>query len=211
MAFHETRFPIDIALDAVVSIRRPIDVVTLSSGREERNAPWAGSRRRYEAGYGVKTIADLQSVIAFFEARGGALNGFRWRDPLDWTSAIDGQAISPNDQPLGAGDGVQTVFQLIKCYESGAEIFDRPISKPVTGTVRVSSDGAELSEGADFTVDTVTGIVSFTTPPAAGASLTAGFEFDTPVRFDGETIQFNLAAFRAGQAPSIPLIELFTA
>ena len=50
MAFHATRFPLDIALGARGGPERMTDIVTLSSGREERNARWAQSRRRYNAG-----------------------------------------------------------------------------------------------------------------------------------------------------------------
>ena len=39
------------------------DVVTLASGREERNSRWLNSRRRYNAGYGVKSRADMETLI----------------------------------------------------------------------------------------------------------------------------------------------------
>ena len=81
-AFHEILFPLDIALKSAGGPQRRTDVVVLGSGAEERNARWAHSRRRYDAGYGVKTFDALAQVISFFEERRGRLYGFRWRDRL---------------------------------------------------------------------------------------------------------------------------------
>ena len=78
--FHEIRFPLDVSLGGGGGPERRTEIVTLGSNREQRNARWAHSRRRYEAGYGVKTLAQLAQVIAFFEERRGRLYGFRWRD-----------------------------------------------------------------------------------------------------------------------------------
>ncbi len=85
--------------------RRRTDIVTLASGREQRNARWAHSRRRYDAGYGVKTLDALSAVVAFFEERRGRLHGFRWRDRLDHASAAGSAAVTPLDQAIGTGDG----------------------------------------------------------------------------------------------------------
>src|SRR5437764_12025657 len=116
--FHEARFPLDISLRGSGGPERKTDIVTLGSGREQRNARWAHSRRRYDAGYGVKTLAALSSVVAFFEERRGRLHGFRWRDRLDHSSAAPEAAITPLDQAIGTGHGTQTTFQLVKTYGS---------------------------------------------------------------------------------------------
>lgn len=205
MSFHEVLFPIDIALNSEGGPTRKTEIVTLVSGHEERNSPWAGSRRSFNAGYGVKSLSDIEAIIAFFEARHGRLYGFRFRDPFDHKSSLLSEHPSHEDQLLGAGDGVETDFQLIKTYESGAASYQRTIAKPVAGTVLVAVDGVVAS---DVTTDETTGIVSFTAPPVAGAVVTAGFVFDTPVRFDSDSLQINLAAFKAGDIPSISLIEV---
>ena len=90
-AFHEVLFPLDIALSSAGGPERRTEIVTAGSGREERNARWAHSRRRYDAGYGVKTFEALSAVVAFFEERRGRLHGFRWRDRLDHSSALVGR------------------------------------------------------------------------------------------------------------------------
>lgn len=206
-AFHEILFPLDIALKSSGGPERRTDVVTLGSGREERNARWAHSRRRYDAGYGIKTLDALSEVVAFFEERRGRLYGFRWRDRLDQASNTG--AVTPHDQIIGTGDGANDSFQLTKTYGSLYAPYQRPIVKPVSGSVRVAVDGAE-ADVEDFTVDLTTGVVTFFAGhiPAAGKAVTAGFRFDVPVRFDTDYLEVDLAAFAAGVIPKIPLIEI---
>ncbi|AVO44071.1 DUF2460 domain-containing protein [Phreatobacter cathodiphilus] len=204
-AFHEVTFPLDVALGASGGPERRTDVVLLGSGREERNARWAHSRRRYDAGYGVKSLAGLQAVVAFFEERRGRLHGFRFRDRLDHASSQPGAAPSPADQPIGTGDGETSGFALAKTYGLGPGAYVRPIAKPVAGTVRVAVAGVET---AAFTLDATTGLVTLAAPPPDGAAVTAGFLFDVPVRFDTDRLDVNLTSFAAGEIPSIPLVEI---
>lgn len=206
--FHDVLFPVDISLNSEGGPTRRTDIVALVSGHEERNAPWAGSRRRFNAGYGVKSIGDIEAVIAFFEARHGRLYGFRFRDPFDHKSCGFAQSPAAGDQLLGAGDGATTMFRLQKLYPSGPAAYGRFIAKPVVGSVTVAVDGQAVSAGVDFTVDDGDGAITFAAPPAPGAAVTAGFAFDTPVRFDTDELRINLAAFEAGDIPSIPLIEV---
>jgi uncharacterized protein (TIGR02217 family) len=209
-AFHEVRFPVSVARGARGGPVRKTDVVTLASGREHRNARWAHSRRRYDAGYGVKTLDELAAVIAFFEERRGRLTGFRWRDRLDCRSCAPSRSATPTDQSLGIGDGARTAFQLVKRYGAAHAPYSRTILKPVPGTVRVAVNGVEAVEGSAFDCDATTGIVTFRAghAPPAGADVTAGFEFDVPVRFDTDEIEVDLSAFEAGEIPKIPLIEI---
>jgi uncharacterized protein (TIGR02217 family) len=205
--FHEVRFPVAISRGARGGPVRRTDVVTLASGREHRNARWAHSRRRYDAGYGVTTAAALAEVVAFFEERRGRLIGFRWKDRLDHHSAPPGQPVSPRDQELGAGDGSRTMFALSKRYGAALEPYLRPVLKPVAGTVRVAVAGVELPP-AGFSVDHTSGRVTLAAAPASGAMVSAGFQFDVPVRFDTDELDIELSAFDAGAIPRIPLIEL---
>src|SRR6267154_4092675 len=113
-AFHEVLFPLDIALKSAGGPERKTEIVAVGSGREERNARWAHSRRRYDAGYGVKTLAALSAVVAFFEERRGRLYGFRWRDRIDHSSAAPGAPVAATDQAIGTGSGVAATFALRK-------------------------------------------------------------------------------------------------
>ncbi len=206
MAFHEVRFPDDISRGARGGPERRTQIIELASGDEERNASWANSRRRYDAAYGIRRVDDLATVVAFFEARNGRLHGFRWKDWADYKSCLPSATPAATDQAIGTGDGATTDFQLVKIYTSGSQSWTRTITKPVAGTVKVAIDGVEQTTG--WSVDTTTGVVSFTTAPAAGATITAGFEFDVPVRFDTDTLDVTLDLKRLGSITSIPLLEI---
>jgi len=210
MTFHEIRFPTQISRGATGGPERRTDVVVLGSGFEERNARWAHARRSYNAGYGVKSLDDLHQVTAFFEERRGRLYGFRWRDHADFKSCPPEQGISPADQNLGVGDGSRDTFDLLKRYGALHAPYERPIAKPVSGTVVVAVDGVLQVEGAQFDLDVTTGRISFFPDhrPAPGAVVTAGFEFDVPVRFDTDRLEVNLSGFRHGAIPSIPIVEV---
>lgn len=205
--FHEVRFPLDVSLGGRGGPEWRTDIVTLGSGAEHRNARWSQSRRRYDAGYGVKTLDDLHQVMAFFEERRGRLHGFRWRDRLDWRSGLPGREPAPGDQVIGSGDGQRRDFALVKRYGVGYAPYERRILKPVEGSVRLAVSGEEIMPDA-FVCDTATGIVMLHEPPADGVQVTAGFAFDVPVRFDSDTLSVDFSAFSAGVIPAIPLIEL---
>jgi uncharacterized protein (TIGR02217 family) len=208
--FHEVLFPLDISLKSGGGPERNTDIVKLASGREERNSRWRHSRRRYDAGYGIKTFAALATVVAFFEERRGRLYGFRWRDRLDHASAAPGTAVGPFDQSLGSGDGATAAFALTKRYGDVHAPYLRPIAKPVANSVRVAVAGVEVADAVAFTCDATTGVVTFLPGhvPAAGAAVTAGFQFDVPVRFDSDYLEVDYSAFAAGVIPKIPLVEI---
>jgi len=212
MPFHEIRFPTAISFGATGGPERRTDVVVLGSGHEERNQRWADSRRRYDAGYGLKSLDNLDAVIAFFEERRGRLHGFRWKDHTDFKSCAPADAPTATDQIIGTGDGTTTNFQLTKLYGSSYAPWTREIKKAVFGTVLLAVDGAAQSEGTDFTADTATGVITFDAGsiPGVSAVITAGFEFDVPVRFDTDRLEISLDGFRHGSIPSIPVIEIRT-
>lgn len=208
MQFHEVRFPATLSFGSVGGPERRTDVVTISNGYEERNSPWAHSRRRYDAGMGMRSLDDVETLIAFFEARFGQLFGFRWKDWSDYRSSKPSLDITAFDQVLGSGDGTQTEFALQKTYQSGAYDYIRPISKPVAQTVRVGVAGVELQETTDYALDLTQGVITFAQAPAAGVDVSAGFEFDVPVRFDTDRIQTSIASFQAGEVPNVPIVEV---
>lgn len=210
MSFHEVRFPTDISRRSSGGPQRRTDVVVLGSGFEERNSRWADSRRTFNAGYGVKSLNDLNAVVAFFEERRGRLYGFRWRDRLDWLSCPPEDAATALDQVIRIGDGSTDVFQLTKTYGLAHAPWSRDIKKPVQGTVLIALAGVEQTVGTDFSVDTTNGRITFLpgSIPAPGVSITAGFTFDVPVRFDADAIEVNLDGFRHGAVPNIPIVEV---
>lgn len=176
--------------------------MTSASGYEARNVNWAQARLQFDAGPGVRGEAELETLIAFFRARRGPAAAFRFRDPFD--SSSNGMTATPmaTDQEIGTGDGAATQFPLFKQYGTGEQ---RRITRPVVGSVRIAIDGTELATG--WTLHDK-GVVEFDQPPPAGAVVTAGFLFDVAVRFAEDRIEVNRSTFLAGEAPSVPLVEV---
>lgn len=201
-AFDDVSFPIEIGAEASVAPAFSTNVVTSASGNEYRNANWQQARLRFDAGPGVRGDVEVETLLGFFRARRGAAVGFRFRDPYDFSSNGMTGGATPLDQQIGTGDGIATRFNLTKIYSGGEE---RRITRPVPGSVRIAVGGVEQASG--WTLEAL-GEVQFDTPPAAGASVTAGFLFDVPVRFAEDRLEVNRATFLAGEAPSVPMIEI---
>jgi len=206
MAFHEVRFPTDIAFGSRGGPKRKTVIAVSGSGFEHRNAQWADSKREYNAGYGVKDMDDIHTIVEFFEERRGQLHGFRWKDKFDFKSCAPKQTPAFNDVEIGTGDGTETEFQLTKIYGSTYAPYTRDIKKPVTGTVLVGVNGSAVTSG--WSINLTTGVITFDTAPTDGHAITAGFEFDVPVRFNTDYLEIDLAAFTAGNIPDIPIVEI---
>ena len=207
--FHDERFPLAVSFNASGGPERSNEIISLTSGREKRNARTAHSRRRYDAGTGVRSLADLYDVMVFFEARRGSLHAFRFRDPFDMKSCSPDRQHGAFDQLLGVGDGETARFTLFKRYGTGDDAYLRPIRKPVLESLRVAIGGT-VQDASLYTFDDATGEIAFVSgqEPASGMVVSAGYEFDVPVRFDTDSLSASLTAFRAGQFPAIPLIEV---
>ncbi len=197
MSFHEVRFPPDIAYGASGGPAYSTSVVQTASGYEQRNMNWSAARGKWDVSSGLKNVSQLETLIAFFRARKGKAHGFRFKD---WTDhAATGQQI-------GLGNNETQTFQLIKKYESGAGIETRTITKPVSGTVFIYANGVKQTTGVS--INTTTGIVTFSTAPAQGVVITADFEFDVPVRFDVDEMDVSIESFHLHEWSSIPIIEI---
>lgn len=200
MSFHEVRLPARLAFGSSGGVERRTEVVTLASGYERRSTPWAQGRRRYLIGANLRSLDDMAALTAFFEARRGRLYGFRFRDFADFKSCAPSGTPEATDQEIGIGDGVRRTFELSKAY---GEVL-RPIRKPVEGSVMAAVNGLAV----EAAVDAVTGVVTLAAAPAKGAVVSAGFLFDTPVRFDADRIEASLESFDAGRMAAVPLIEI---
>jgi uncharacterized protein (TIGR02217 family) len=195
--FHEVRFPDRIAVGAVGGPAFSTTVIATASGYEQRNINWAEARGRWNVATGIKRREDVAELIEFFRCRMGRAYGFRFKDHTDFRALA---------QLLGTGDGSTTSFQLVKRYTSGPATFTRTIRKPVAGTVKVYRDSVLASTGV--TVDTTTGVVTFTSAPAEGVIVTADFEFDVPVRFDVDEQQLLATSAVHHDWAAIPIVEL---
>lgn len=205
MAFHEVQFPTDISYGSLGGPERRTNIFTSTSGKESRNQVWANSRRSFNAGYGVRSMDDLYKVLTFFEERRGQFHGFRFKDWGDFKSGSPNSTVAFDDQDIGTGDGSTTTFQLKKIYGGVYDPWTRDIKKPVSGSIKVGIDGVEQVSG--WSVDTTTGVVTFTSAPGNTLVVTAGFEFDIPARFNSDLMQVNFSNFQAGEIPDIQIIE----
>lgn len=204
-AFDDVRFPLAIGREASVAPAFSTQTVESPSGHEQRTSDWADARLSFDAGPGVRSEADMATLIAFFRARRGAARAFRFTDPFDNHSGDLDEAPAPTDLHLGTGDGVASIFQLCKYYGAGGEAQQRIVTHPVAGTIRVAVNGIEQTSGWTHAGR---GRIAFDTPPASGAVVTAGFRFDVPVRFAQDRLEVSRATFAAGEAPSVPLVEV---
>ncbi|WP_439271855.1 DUF2460 domain-containing protein [Pseudochrobactrum sp. HB0163] len=191
MSFVEVQFPTDISYGASGGPIFMTDVVATVSGHEQRNSKWSQSRAKYNVASGIKTEAQWQALIAFFRARRGMAIGFRFKDWSDYKA---------ENQPLKSLGGNE--YQLVKQYVSGAAVYERDITKPVTGTVKLYEDS--ILQASGWSIDTATGIIT----TSLSGTLTADFEFDVPVRFDTDEMSISMDSFDAGNWGSIPLIEV---
>ncbi len=203
-AFDDINFPIEIGARAEVSASFSTQVITTLSGHERRNADWADAQLSFDVAPGIRSEAELQTLIAFFRARMGPAIGFRFTDPLDHSSSGTGAAPTMNDQILGTGNGVATAFALVKHYGVAPGTRSRRITRPVAGSVVVAVGGVATSAWQLA----ATGIVQFDIAPPAGASISAGFLFDVPVRFADDRLDVGRATFAAGDIASVVLVEI---
>ena len=197
MAFEEIQFPADISYGSSGGPEYSTDIVEIASGYEQRNSNWQQARARFNVAHGVKTKAQLDALIAFFRARKGRANGFRFKDWSDY---------SVTNGTIGTGDDITTTFQLVAKYTSGTVVESRDIKKPVAGTVTIYVDTVEQTSGVS--VDTTTGVVTFTAAPVAGEVITADFEFDIPVRFDTDRLSASFDEYGSHSWRDIPIVEV---
>lgn len=197
MTFHEVRFPDDIAYGATGGPAYSTSVVATASGYEQRNMNWSAARGAWDVSSGLKKPRQLDLLIAFFRARKGKAYGFRFKDWTDYKAT---------GQLLGTGNGANKVFQLVKIYASGAGSETRTITKPVLGTVKPYLAGVLQASG--WSINTATGVLTFSTAPAQGVAVTADFEFDVPVRFDTDSMEATIENFNINEWSSIPIVEI---
>ena len=201
--FDNVLYPFALGRSASVAPEFSTSIAVTASGHERRNSLWSDARLHFDVGPGIRSETELSELIAFFRARRGPARGFRIMDPFDNSSNGMTGAPSMLDQLIGIGDGVRADFQLIKSYGT-AEPQVRPITRPRLETLVISVGGA-ASTG--WTLGP-RGMLQFQSPPPPGAEVRAGFRFDVPVRFAEDRLDVATVNFAAGEAPSVPLIEI---
>ncbi len=204
LPFDDLPYPLALGRDAMVMPEFSTSVAVTASGFERRNSLWSNARLRFDVGPGIRSEAELGTLLAFFRARRGAARGFRLRDPTDFSSNAMTGTAGMADQLLGSGDGLRADFPLLKAYGTGDAAQLRRITRPHVASILVSVAGAAST--AWTLIDG--GVIRFSAPPSSGQAVRAGFTFDVPVRFAEDKLEVSGAVFAAGEAPSVPVIEV---
>jgi uncharacterized protein (TIGR02217 family) len=188
------------------------EVGRLPSGGEQRNGARAYSLREFNLSHQIQRVQDLYAIVEHFEVCRGQLHTFPFKDRHDYKSCAPLETISALDCPIGTGDGTTAVFQLKKRYLSGSDYYDRTILLPKSGTLLVAVAGVTKTETTHYTVDYLTGLITFTggNIPSAAQAITAGYEFYCKVRFNTDTLRQVFESYRVGSLSSIPLIEVLS-
>jgi len=160
-----------------------VSAVERASGVESRNRNWSLPLHRFTMTVGPRVEAEIQELLDWWHAVGGAAYGFRFKDAADYKSCRAGLEPTASDCPLVPLGTTPETYQMVKRYTIGALSQDREIYKPVEDTIMIADGGVAVSESS-YTVDYTLGIVSFGYVPSG--LLTWGGEFDVPVRFDSE-------------------------
>lgn len=189
MTFTETRLDLGYDFGTVGGPQFNTTIIVLGSGYEQRNSNWSEARSKWQIGDRIYSRSELNYLINFFRGVRGAATGFRFKDWSDY------QGIN---ELIGVGNGSQREFQLRKTYTINDQSSTRNIKKPVSGKTTISVAGTPVIR--DVSVDTITGIVTFASPPIG--NITASFEFDVPVRFEQDKFdhRFDAADPSTGEA-----------
>lgn len=156
------------------------DIKNAQNGREYRNADWAMCRHKYSYPFNNISNDAYLSIKEVFLIVMGRTHSFLHKDWADFEAVNSG---------FGEGDGTTRVFQLYKTSSLGGAQYRRRITKPVLDGLTVKINGATASS---FSVDVLTGLVTFETAPALHAELTWSGQFDVQVRFDIDYLPWSL-------------------
>lgn len=156
MAFDEVVFPEAISYGSRGGPSFNTDVARQENAHEQRTGIWLDAVHNYNARWGVKNHTQLRQVFTFFYARRGKLRGFRFKDHFNFSVSQEALVLDGSNQ-----------VQLIKNEVSGSETFRRTIRKPrASPAVTMRRNTIAF---ADFTLDTTTGIATFTVPDSSGS------------------------------------------
>jgi uncharacterized protein (TIGR02217 family) len=221
--FDSVQLPSDIERGAQGDFGFKTTVFPMDSGFEQRNINWSQSKGSWNVGYGIQSLAQLQSIRAIHQIMNGKGHGFRFKFWFDFEIGDPADAVATK-QLIALGDGVDTTFQSIKTYVTGALSYSRNIKKIVTGTDRVWINSTELTRNnptpgaGEYAIDVTTGIITTGDIPGGAASGGDGpsgedvvylvSEYDVPVRFDIDQLNTAIEIFNAGSIPNIPIVEL---
>lgn len=202
MFIESPRLPDSIAYGGTFGPAWRTSVIQMRGQHEQRNQHWAMPLYSGEVNLLNKDVALVRDTfLPFYHAIAqGETHGFRYHD-------LNPDEDTGTDEPLGVGDGVRTAFHLVKWYAYGGVEKYRIITKPVVGSVTVTLDNVLT---VAYTLDTTTGVVTFTVPPGVGVIPRASYLFDVPCQFVMPRMALRQIAPNVWSWPSIQLQEIRT-
>jgi uncharacterized protein (TIGR02217 family) len=211
-SFDNVVFP--LAVDYLISsVKYLTEIYTDGSGNETRVSKWDDGRARFNAVPGVRTIPDIQRLRSFFRGCKGMGRSFLVYDPLDCKQSDDGSRATFGQYATGT-----SVYQLEKTYTNGANNDNRIINKPKPGTIQIWVGGVLKTEGVHYTIDYLTGEVTFLIAQTNGAVLEWKGQHYVCVRFDVDELPADQVFYNYlrtteeggfGPIPEVPMIEVF--
>lgn len=212
MTYIATEFPLPPAFGTKGGSGFSTSVTRLSGGGESRNQRFTYPLGAWEVVVTNSTAPDFYPIQQLFMAAQGKTHSFPFKDYFDFVSGLPASSPAFDDSVIGTGDGANVTFQIVKRYVFGAQNYDRKITRPVSGTVKSGVAGVEKTITTDWTVDVATGIITYNVAPGNGLSVTAGFEFRVPVRFDIDRLPAVATNKVANEGPvmtaTVPLVEV---
>lgn len=195
---------IPFGMDLRFSERWVTDIVSYDSGKEQRNQILEQPLRTWELPYSVLKTTPRSNLIELFRRAKGQYTIFLFKDPYDYQCGLTECIIT--------AIAAQVDFQLIKTYyPATAETWDENKTRiqPSTEYVPiVKVDGVAKTEGADFTLDDDTGIVTFGVAPGAAKVITADYQFYYPVRFGLDDYNERTLFHNLWDMGSLSLVEV---
>lgn len=185
MDYVDIEFPRRIARGAMREPGWSTALVSNFGGYDQANINWVNAKHRYDVSLAIRTETDYSLVLEHFHSVRGRAKSFPFRDPLDnRVEASNGVLIDNGESP--AGD-----FQLAKRYGTGANLWDRWITRPVTVTVYRLRAGVTTDITGSCTISTDTGRATI----AGGGvyepttdTLSWSGSFVVPVRYDSDQL-----------------------
>lgn len=182
------------------------DLAEAFSGFESANQNWTQARHRYDVSLSVRTATDYVTVREHFHTVRGRSKGFLFKDPLDYAVATSQGVTSETADSDG--------WQMYKRYGSGADKYDRIITRPVSGSVAIYRTRSAVTTNvtADCTIDHDTGVFDVT-GDANGDVYTWSGEFRVPCRYDVDRLPTAIVNKQPNgdlyvACDSIPLVEV---
>ena len=168
--------------------------VKLISGRTKRNAERSLPLHRFTAPFNNIRPEHRDIIVDSYMACLGPVHSFRFKDYSDFELL---------DVVMGTAIGGGEDMQIVKPYTFGAQTVNRKITKPLAG-ITLTEDDVPLAH----TIDLLTGIVTFTS--TVGKVIRVTGEFDVPVYFDEDNLDFSFETWEA-LSVDVVLEEDFTA